>query len=51
MGPRPEPTLLDEIRILVRGLLWLVGLAVLTVLALSLITEFGDVCYRNCGLD
>jgi hypothetical protein len=48
---RPEITWLDEIRIVLRGLLWVVGLAVIAVVALSLAAELGDVCYSKCSVD
>lgn len=51
MGRRPEPCWFDEVRVLVRGVLWLVGLVVLAVIALSLAAELGDLCYTNCAAD
>lgn len=51
MNPRPRPSWRDETRILLRSAFWLVGLAVLAVLALSLAAELGNVCYTNCAVD
>ena len=50
MNLGPRSSWLDEIRLLLRCLFWLVGVAVLVVLALFLAMGFGDVCY-HCSSD